>query len=185
MRTLRRNRPSRHGTVTVCGRVWHMPGASRFRRARFRRGPGGARRVQTPTPAGVATIRLVSDHLPSAAGGLSRAPRARVWPIAPRRRGDRCHASRLRRAQSRVRARPQRRVPARLPARVRVQVPTLRPSRHAAIPLGAVERHDIPRAGAAPGGDTNYPHASARVVPVQPPPVTRRGRSQRSRRTLD
>ena len=44
IRTLRRNIPSRNGTVTVCARVGRMLPAPRSRSAHARRGTGGARR---------------------------------------------------------------------------------------------------------------------------------------------
>lgn len=53
-RTLRRNSPSRNGTVTASSRVGRTLGAPRSRSAHARRGLGGARGLQAPTSQGVA-----------------------------------------------------------------------------------------------------------------------------------
>ncbi len=64
--TLRRNGPSRNGTVTVCAGVGSMLGAERSRSAHARRGAGGARRLHTPTLAGAALLQQLFEVDPFA-----------------------------------------------------------------------------------------------------------------------
>src|SRR3989304_8387440 len=48
-------------------------------------GAGGARRLQAPTPTGVAVVSVGAGSSPPPADGVPRALRARVRPVAPRR----------------------------------------------------------------------------------------------------
>ena len=62
-RTLRRNGPSRNGTVMASTRVGRMLGAPWSSSAHARCGIGGAWRLQAPTPASIAAVSVGSDHL--------------------------------------------------------------------------------------------------------------------------
>jgi hypothetical protein len=106
-----------------------MLGALRSRSAGARRGLGGARRLQAPTPRGVAALSVGVGSSASPADGLRRALRARVSPMAPCRRAGRREVPRLRSAQPRVCAHPLRRRCTPVLARVLVQVPLLHGSR--------------------------------------------------------
>ena len=85
----RRNGLVRNGTVTGRARVGRMLGSPRSRCAYARRAAGGAWRLQTPEPSGVAAPSVGVGPSASPADGLRRALRARVWLMAPRRRTGR------------------------------------------------------------------------------------------------
>jgi len=93
MRMVRRNRPSRVGTVTVRARVGRMLGAPRSRSAHARRGAGDARRLHTPTPPGVAALSTgVGPPATACRRSTMSALRARTASGAPswRRAPTRC-----------------------------------------------------------------------------------------------
>ncbi len=73
--TLRWRSPSRNRMVASSARVRRMLGAPRSRSAHARRGTGGARRLQTPAPPGVAAL--------SVGVGSSGPPHAEHRPRCP------------------------------------------------------------------------------------------------------
>ena len=81
----------------------------------------------TPTALGVATISVGVGSPALPAGPLRRPLRARVQPVAPRRRTGRRAVPRVRHPRARLRPYPLRCVRARVPARVLVYVPVLLP----------------------------------------------------------
>ena len=126
--------------------------------------------------------------LPASAGDdLRRSLRARVRPVAARRRAGGGQVPRLWRARARLRPHPLRCLHARVFARILLQV-SLRLSqlpRQAPRDLDAVAGHHAPRARAAPAGGAHYPDAAPRLLSVPAPPARRdrpRRRPHRHRR---
>lgn len=126
-RSVRRNGPSRNAVVTACVRVGRMLGAPVSRSADVRYGRGGAGRLQTPKPAGVAVVSAGVGSSASAANGLRRPLRPRARAVASRRGAGGRQVPRVRCPRTRLRAHPLRRLCARVPVGLLLQVPVLPP----------------------------------------------------------